>query len=170
MASTRTKDGWIVHGQQRNSGWTLLLIAVLIGVLVVLAYQRFMNFDTITYELRQCDAPLTAESTWSEVEDAGCEPMDAAESSFVIYEEASRHNPDSVEGSAFVFESFPVNSILHVAELTLAESAESVVVAEPANEQMRVALRRNTADGKVWSGYVGDRGPTEYWILVTPAP
>lgn len=168
MAPTRTKDGWIVHGKHQNSLWVPVVIVIVIGVLVALAYQRFMAFDTVTYELRHCAEPLTAESTWEQVEAAGCEPADATGATFVLWEERSRHEPDSVAGSVFTFDSFPINSVAHSPQLTLPESAETVVVAEPTNEQLRRPMRRTSVDGLNWSGYTGARGPTEYWILVTP--
>lgn len=168
MAPSRTKDGWIVHGKHQNSLWVPVVIAALIGVCVFIYYQGFMRFETVTYELRECSAPLTAESTWAEVEAADCQPVDAAGATFVLYEERSRHEPDTVTGSVFTFESFPLNTAAHSPELTLAEPAESVVVAEPDNEQLRRPMRRISSDGLQWSGYTGSRGPTEYWILVTP--
>lgn len=168
MAPSRTKDGWIVHGKHQNSLWVPVVIAAVIGVLVFLSYQRFMAFDTVTYELRYCSEPLTAESTWAEVEAAQCEPVDAAGTTFVLFEESSQHEPDTVTGSVFTFEDFPINSVAHVPRLVLTEGAETVVVAEPTNEQLRRPMRRYDVDGLNWGGYTGARGPSEYWILVTP--
>ena len=168
MAPTRTKDGWIVHGTYQNRLWVPVVIAAVIGVLVFGYYQRFMAFDTVSYELRHCSEPLTADSTWQEVEAAECEPVDAAGTTFVLFEERSQHDPSAVTGSVFTFEDFPVNSVAHSPQLILTEPAETVVVAEPTNEQLRRPMRRTSVDGLRWSGYTGARGPTEYWILVTP--
>lgn len=168
---TRSRDQkeWIVHGRKHGQPWVIPVVLILMGVLVVMTYQRFMAFDSVTYELRQCQTPLTAESTWAQVQAANCEPLDTAGATFAIYEGASRHDPDVTEAHEFLFDSFPINSVEHSVDLRIPVAAASVVVGEPDNEQVRRALSPDAA-GKHWTGYTGDRGPTHYWLLVTPRP
>lgn len=166
-SGTRAREEWIVHGRKPGSPWVIPIVLILMAVLVVMAYQRFMAFEAVTYELRQCQAPLTADSTWEQVQAARCEPVDAGSTVFSIYEGSSRHQPDLVEGSEFIFDSFPINSVEHSTDLVLPEAAESVVIVEPTNERVRRSMRGDAA-GTHWTGYTGDRGPTHYWLLVTP--
>jgi len=162
------KSDWIVHGRKPGNPWVIPIGIILMGILIVMIYQRFMAFDAVTYELRQCQTPLTAESTWEQVRAADCEPLDAAGTQFVIYEGASRHDPDAVDGNKFLFDSFPINSVEHSVEMEFPFAAESVVIVEPENERVRRALSSVSSDGTRWSGYTGQRGPTHYWILLSP--
>jgi hypothetical protein len=164
----RQADEWIVHSRKTSQPWVIIPFLVAIGVLVVLAYQRFMAFDTVTYELRVCQSPLTAETSWSEVEAAGCEPMTDTGASVVLYEGTSRHDPATAEGGVFSFDAFPINASSHAVEISGVPPASSVLIAEPTNERIRRAMSGD-ASGTSWSGFVGDRGPTEYWLLLTPA-
>ncbi|MCA1780946.1 MAG: hypothetical protein ABR500_14075 [Dermatophilaceae bacterium] len=163
----RNHDEWIVHGRKPGQPWLIVVFFVAIGVLVVLAYQRFMAFDTVTYELRACQSPLTVESTWSEVEAAGCEPTEPGEVQVVLYEGTSRHEPATVDRAVFSFDRFPVNSTLHSVEIDGTPPTGAVLIAEPTNETIRQSMSGNV-QGTTWSGFVGDRGPTQYWLLMTP--
>lgn len=168
MARTREKSEWIVQGHHRDSPWVMLVIIALIGAAVVIAYVRFMAFKDVTYELRSCQQPLAADSTWEQIEAAGCEPVDELSGAhLVLYEEKSRHEPDLVEGARFTFERFPVNSVAHAVEITGTSPHGVGLLVDPEGRQIRRELSSN-ADGTQWSGYTGDRGPTTYWVLFTP--
>ena len=161
------KNGWIVHGTHKNSPWAILVILALIAAVVVLAYQRFMAFDTITYQVRQCAQPLTAESTWADIEAAGCRVGSTAGMEFRVYEGRSEHVPDSVTDDTFIFDRYPVNSVFHTADLTTTEPGQSALIVDPGNEEIRTVMNSDRS-GKNWSAYVGREGPTDYWILLTP--
>lgn len=168
MARTQeTKPEWIVHGHQPRRPWVMLVIVGLIIAAVVIAYLRFMNFQTVTYELRACTAPLTVDSTWSQIEAAGCEPIDASDVTMVVFEERSRHDPDQIEGGAFSFEGFPMNNPAHSFEITGTPPHDAGFLVDPEGQQIRRQISSNAA-GTDWSGYTGDRGPTTYWVLFTP--
>lgn len=163
----RDHSEWIVHGQTKTNPWVMVAIVVGIAALVVLAYQRLMNFDTITYELRQCEQPLTEESSWAEVTAAGCEPISIDGVTLKVYEGRSEHVPDSTEDSTFIFDSYPVNSIEHVLEIDGTPPGDALLLGDPQGEEIRRAMSSD-AGGRDWSTYVGARGPTEYWLLLTP--
>lgn len=170
MAAPRLKtdkNGWVVQDSHKNNPWAMVVIVVVIAVLVIVTYQRFMAFDTITYQVQACEQPLSDTSSWIDVEAAGCVPTSTAGMSFAIFEGGSRHQPDSVTDDSFVFDSYPVNSILHTTEFTSGEPAETIAIVDPVNEEIRTIMRGDRS-GLDWSAYVGSRGPTEYWILITP--
>jgi hypothetical protein len=165
--SSRDTSEWIVHGRKQSQPWVVVVFVIVIAALVVVGYQRFMAFETIRYELRTCERSVVADASWAAVEASGCRPLGAVTGEVVVYEGTSRHDPDSIDGATFVFDRFPVNSTAHSVELTGIEPAESVLIAEPTNERIRRAMSGN-ASGTTWTGFIGDRGPTEYWLLVTP--
>lgn len=145
----------------------LIPLVALIAVAATTAYIRFMGFETVSYELRQCEQPLTAESSWDEVQAAGCDPADAAGTRVELYHEGVYVEPDSVSEATYTFEGWPVNSPSHAIGVWTTDSARSIVVAEPTNEAVRDQLSSDSA-GTTWSGFVGARGPTTYWVLLTP--
>lgn len=165
-ARSRDTSEWIVYGRKQSQPWLIVVFVVAVGVLVVLAYQRFMAFDTVTYELRACRGSLTADSSWSQVESADCRPGSFGDVEVVVYEGTSRHEPAAVDGAAYSFDGFPLNSTAHSVEIDGLPSADGVLIAEPTTERIRRAMSGNAA-GTAWSGFVGDRGPTLYWLLVT---
>lgn len=165
---TRDTSEWIVNGRQRSRPWVIVLIVAVIAVLVVAAYQRFMAFETVTYELRACAAPVDAGSSWSDVEAADCTPLVDESVSVVVFEGTSRHEPSSVSGARYAFGDFPVNTPAHSVEITGTQPMGTVLIAEPANERIRREMTGN-ADRTSWTGFVGSRGPTEYWLLMSPA-
>lgn len=153
---------------QRNRGWVLLLGFAVIVMLATVAYLEFMRFETVTYELRQCEQPLTESSSWADVEAAGCEPLAVTGAADLLQIESSTRNaPDRVEGSTWVFDGVAVNSPAHAIELVSPVDAQSGVIAEPTNQVVRSELSPD-ASGTRWSGFIGSRGPTEYWLLLTP--
>lgn len=153
--------------RQSNRWWIMLLGFALIVVLAALGYTRFWNFETVSYELRQCTQPLTAESSWAEVQDAACDPVPAGSNQLAVTIEREVAEPDTVEGSTYFFEMMPVNSPAPALRAELERPARTVVVAEPENEQIRRAMSGD-ASGTRWSASIGSRGPTAYWVLVTP--
>jgi hypothetical protein len=158
-----------VRGTHRNRGWVLLVGFAALVTLSTVAYMEFMRFETVSYELRQCERPLSESSSWADVEAAGCEPVtltDAAD--LVVVEAATRSAPDRVDGSTWVFDEVPVNSPAHAVELVTPVAGQSVVIAEPTNRVVRDEMSTD-ASGTRWTGFIGSRGPTEYWLLVTPA-
>lgn len=168
-AKERDRSTWIVHGQDRNSPWIMLAIVVLIVVAVVLAYMRFMGFGTVTYEVRECRSPLTAESTWAQIEAADCRAIDVGTdgATLVLYEGTSRTEAASVDGGTFTFEGFPINTPAHAFELRGVRPAGTGLLVDPKDQSVRREVRSN-ASGTNWNGFTGGRGPTHYWILLTP--
>jgi hypothetical protein len=164
---TRDTSEWIVNGRTRSRPWVIVLIVAAIAAVVVLAYQRFMAFDTVTYELRACATPVSPQSSWSDIEAAGCEPVSDDSVSVVVYEGTSRHEPSSVAGARYSFGDFPVNTTAHSVEVNGTDPMGTVLIVEPTNERIRREMAGN-ADGTAWTGFVGARGPTEYRILMSP--
>ena len=166
---TQTRDAseWIVNGRQRSRPWVIVVIVAVIAALVVLAYQRFMAFETVSYELRACTTPVDAQSSWSDIEAADCAPVSDDSVSVVLYEGTSRHEPSAVRGGQYSFGDFPVNTSAHSVEITGTDSMRTVLIAEPNEERIRREMSGN-ADGTAWTGFVGARGPTEYWLLMSP--
>lgn len=166
---TKTRDAseWIVNGRQASRPWVIVPIVAAIAVLVVVTYQRFMAFDTVTYELRSCATPIDAQSSWSDVEAADCTPVLDDTVAVVVYEGTSRHEPSSVADARYSFGDFPVNTPAHSVEITGTPPMGTVLIAEPTNERIRRQMSGN-ADGTAWTGFVGARGPTEYWLLMSP--
>lgn len=158
-----------VRGTHRNRGWVLLVGFAALVTLSTVAYMEFMRFETVSYELRQCERPLSATSSWADVEAAGCEPVTVTDDAgLTVVESATRSSPDRVEGSTWFFDEVPVNWPAHSLELVTPVAGESGVIAEPTNQVVRGELSRDTS-GTRWTGFIGSRGPTEYWLLVTPA-
>lgn len=165
----RDRSQWIVQGQHRNNPWIMFIIVALIVAAVVIAYMRVMAFRTVTYEVRQCQSPLTAESTWAQIEAAGCESIDAGAqgATLVLFEGSSRKEAESVQGGIFTYEGFPINTPAHSFELHGVQPAETGLLVDPASETVRREMRSD-ASGTNWSGFTGGRGPTDYWILLAP--
>jgi hypothetical protein len=151
----------------RSRPWVIVVIVAVIAGIVVVAYQRFMTFETITYELRTCASPVDAQSSWSDIEAAGCEPTEHDGASVVVYEGTSRHEASSVAGAQHAFADFPLNTPAHSVEIIGSEPMGTVLIVEPTNERIRREMAGN-ADGTAWTGFVGARGPTEYWLLMSP--
>lgn len=168
-AKERDRTQWIVHGQHRNNPWIMFVIVALIVAAVVIAYLRIMAFRTVTYEVRQCQSPLTAESTWAEIEAAECRSIDAVAegATLVLFEGSSRKEAESVLGGSFTFEGFPINTPAHSFELHGVQPADTGLLVDPKGQSIRREMRSD-ASGTTWSGFTGGRGPTEYWILLTP--
>lgn len=173
MARARHEAQWshqesTVKGKvQRNRPWVLVVLAAVIVVLAALGYTRFWNMQTVTYELRQCAQPLTAESTWAEVQAAACDPVAPGGSRLWVTSEGEQIQPAVVEESTFTFEMIPVASQAHGLRADLDSSASTVVIAEPENEQIRSQMNGDSA-GQSWSVHIGSRGPLHYWVLVSP--
>lgn len=155
------------RGPGNRGWWTLALGFAVIAVVATLAFNRYMNFQDVTFELRHCQQPLTAESTWREVQAAACDPAPVGGDVLTMWHEGSQSSADATAESSWTFEDVPVNTVVNAMEITTAAPARSVVLAEPDNEQIRRALTSDTARTR-WSANIGDRGPTTYWVLVTP--
>lgn len=152
-----------------NRGWWALALGFLvIAVVSTLAFNRYMNFQDVTFELRRCQGELTADSTWPEVQAAACDPAAIEGDTLTMWHEGSQSAADSTTESSWTFEDVPVNTVVNAMEIVTRGPAASVVLAEPGNEQIRTALTSDAARTR-WSGHIGDRGPTTYWVLVTPA-
>lgn len=173
MARARHEGRWTheeatVRGRtQVNRPWILILCVVLVVGLSALGYSRYNNFQTVSYELRECSQPLTAESTWEQVQQAGCRPVDPAGSQLVVFIEREIVQPGTVEGSTFSFDKIPLHSPAPGLRAELTRPARTVVVAEPENEQIRRQMRSDSTEQN-WSANIGSRGPLHYWVLVTP--
>ena len=156
------------RGPGNRGWWTLALGFAVIATLATVAFNRYMNFQDVTFELRRCQAPLTAGSTWQEVQAAACDPAPIEDDVLTMWHEGSQSSADATTGSSWVFEDVPINTVVNALEITTGAPAQSVVLAEPDNEQVRRALTADSARVR-WSANIGDRGPTTYWVLVTPA-
>lgn len=156
------------RGHGNRGWWALALGFAVIVVATTLAFNRYMNFQDVTFELRHCDASLTAESTWREVQAAACDPATIEGDELTMWHGGAQSSPDATGEMSWTFEDVPVNTVLNAMEITTSGPAESVVLAEPDNEHIRRALTSDT-EGTRWSANIGGRGPTTYWVLVTPA-
>lgn len=155
-------------GRAGNRGWWVLAAGFLvIAAVATLTYTRYMNFQDVTFELRRCQAPLAAEATWQEVQAAACDPAPRGADELTMWHEGSQSSADSTTETSWVFEGVPVNTVTNALQVVTGDPAESVVLAEPENERVRRALTSDSA-GTRWSASIGDRGPTTYWVLVTP--
>jgi hypothetical protein len=174
MGRARHEAAWtdgdaIVKGRVgRNRAWVLVLLFVALALLSTLAFNRFMNFQDVTYQLRSCEAPLTQDSTWEEVQAAACDPAPAAGAELTLWAASHERPADATTGDSWVFEDVPVNTAQTSMEVRLPQPARSVVLAEPDNEVVRRELSPDASDRR-WTANVGGRGPTTYWVLVTPA-
>lgn len=115
---TRQPDQRIADDTKPRRPWVIIPFVVAIGVLAVLVYQRFIAFDALTYALRACQSPLTAEASWSEVEAAGCEPLTGEGASVVLYEGTSRYDAVTAEDGVFAFDAFPIDATSHAVEIS----------------------------------------------------
>ena len=154
----------------RNQWWVLPLLLVGIAVVMFVAWRIYNGVDTVTYEVRQCQQPLTEDSSWGEVQSAGCDPVDAGEmpDSMLLMRGEEPVEPDRTEGAVLAWDGWAVNSPEHSVQLRLEDAAETIVVAEPTNQRVRTGLSGDAADVR-WGGFIGGRGPTEYWVLITPS-
>lgn len=177
MARARHEAMWthqestVKGSAQRNKPWVLILLVALIAGLAALGYTRFWNLQTVTYELRQCAQPLTAESSWADVQAAACEPVEQVDlrgTQLVVTNEGEQIQPATVEGSTFSFENIPIHSPAPGLRVDLDRPVSTIVIAEPDNEQIRREMNRLDSAGTSWSAHIGSRGPLHYWVLLTP--
>lgn len=173
MARARHEASWtdaeatVKGSPQRNRPWVLILGVALIVGLASLGYSRFWNMQTVSYELRECVQPLTDESTWEQVQAAACDPVEPGRTRLFVTNEGEQIAPATVEGSTFSFDMIPVHSPAPGLRAELDRPAQSVVIAEPENQQIRRQMNGDAA-GTGWSANIGSRGPLHYWVLVTP--
>lgn len=174
MSRARHEAAWThsaatVRGRRNaNRGWVIGLGFLAIILVSSVVYTRYLGVSTVTYELRQCREPLTEMSSWAQVEAAGCEPLAATgDASVRVMEESSTLEADAVEGATWTFDDVPVNSPAHAVKVVTPLAGRTAVVAEPTNRRVRTELTSDAA-GTRWTGHIGSRGPTEYWILLTP--
>lgn len=174
MARARHEAAWthqdatVRGGAGGNRGWVMLAVGfAVIALLSIFAYNRLMNFQTVTFELQQCQAPLGEDATWADVQAAGCAPAPIAGDVLTMWHAGDQSRADAETGSAWVFEDVPVNTVVNSMQVDTAEPARSVVLVEPDKERVRTVLTGDSA-GTRWSGYVGDRAATTLWVLVTP--
>ena len=153
---------------RRNRAWVLALMFALVVVVATVSWSRMMGVADVTYELRVCDRPLSAASTWTEVEAAGCQAAPAAGTAVTLWAGGDQQEPDTTDRTSWTFEDVPVNTSATGVQVDLRTPARSVVLAEPTNEQVRRALSGDASERR-WTANVGSRGPVSYWVLVTPA-
>lgn len=159
----------VVKGRARqNRPWVLAALIIALVAVVVLTWSRTMGISDVTYELRTCAEPLDAGSSWAEVQAAGCVPAPTAGTRVTLWAEGDQQDADVVDDTTWTFQDVPVNTAATAIEVDLSDPATSVVLVEPGNEQVRRALTKD-APGLSWTANVGARGPTAYWLLVTPA-
>lgn len=173
MARARHEGRWthaeatVKGSTQGNRPWVLILCVALVVGLAVLGYSRYWNFQTVSYELRECAEPLTAESTWAEVQAAACDPVEPGSIVLRATDKMEQIEPTTVEGSTFSFEMIPVHSRSNGLRVELQAPARSIVIAEPENEQVRREMNSDRP-GLNWTANIGSRGPLHYWVLITP--
>ena len=153
---------------RRNRPWILALLFVVVVAVVVVTWGRMMNISDVTYELRVCQQPLDDESTWVEVQAAGCTAAPTDGTRVTLWAEGSQEEPDETTSTVWTFGEVPLNSPATAVQVDLSSPAASVVLAEPTTERVRRELTGDAA-GARWTANVGSRGPETYWILVTPA-
>lgn len=158
-----------VKGRWTNRWWVLPLCLVLVLVPATLLYRNYQGSTTATFEIYQCVQPLSAETTWEEIEGAGCEPADAADYEVRRRIAEARSEPDEVHEHSYVFKDYPSNSPGNAVELTAPVALESVVVVELEEQLVRRALSSDSRR-QDWYGHLGGRGGHEYRLLVTPTP
>lgn len=164
-----TAEDATVTGRTGNRGWWMIAAGfVLIAALTTLTFNRFMNFQDVTFELRTCSAPLAADATWEQVMAADCQAASTEGLELSHWQEGSRRDPAETTTTGWVFDRLPVNTVANALELRTEASAETVVLADSGAEKIRRAMSSDSA-GLRWSASLGDRGPTTYWVLVTPA-
>ena len=158
-----------VKDRRGNQGWVMLVVGfAVIAVISTLAFNRYMNFQDVTFELRRCQAPLSEEASWQDVQAAACDVAPIQGDELTMWHEGSQTPADATSESAWTFEDVPINSVVNAMEINTSQPAESVLLVEPDNQRVRRALTSDSARTR-WSGHIGDRGPTTYWVLVTPA-
>ena len=174
MARARHEAAWThqdatVRGSAgRNRGWVMLAVGfAVIALLSIFAYNRLMNFQTVTFELQRCQAPLGEAATWADVRAAGCEPAPIDGDVLTMWHGGDQSGADDETESAWIFEGVPVNTVVNSMQIDTAAPARSVVLVEPDKERVRTVLTSDSV-GTRWSGYVGDRAATTLWVLVTP--
>ncbi|MFX0538563.1 hypothetical protein ACQBAT_13360 [Ornithinimicrobium sp. Y1847] len=173
MTRNRAEAAWThpeakVKGKvRRNKAWVLIGMVAVLTVVIVLAWARLMNFQDVTYEVRECTQPLDRDSTWEQVEAANCQTLPTEGKRLTLWAGGDQQDADTVDDTTWTFESVPLNTVLTAMEIRLTDSASTVVLAEPENEVIRRALSGD-ASGTRWSANVGSRGPSTYWVLVTP--
>ncbi|WP_289018047.1 hypothetical protein [uncultured Ornithinimicrobium sp.] len=164
-----TADDAVVKGKvRRNRLWVVLLLFGLVGVLSTWAYTRLLNFQDLQVQLRVCQEPLGEDATGADVTAAGCVPTDVTDERVRLWHQSSPRDPVSAEGPTWLFEDVPIDTVANAVQVDLADPARSVVLFDHEEGGVRTALTPDAADTR-WTGTVGTRGPTSYWLLVTPA-
>lgn len=174
MARARHEAAWTdenatVKGTTgRNRGWVMLAVGfAVIAVVSIFAYNRFMNFQDVTYSLYHCDQPLGEDATWADAQGAGCAPAAIEGEVLTMWHQGSQSQADTVTEDDWVFEDNPVNTVVNSLQVDTATPAHSVVLVEPDKEEVRTVLTSDAA-GTRWTGFIGDRASTTMWVLVTP--
>lgn len=153
--------------KNKNRAWVLIPLAIAVVALAAFGYVRYMGFTTVTYEVRSCAEHLEEGADWAAVQAAACDPAPLDGTTVALMRGTESVAPDAVDGSTLVWEDWALNSPQHAIEVELPKAARSVVIAEPEGQRIRTALTPDATD-TVWGGFIGGRGATEYWILVTP--
>lgn len=163
-----TAEEAVVKGKvARNRFWVILLLFALIMALSAWAFGRRMNFQELEVQLRACAQPLEETATMAEVEAAGCEPTEVSTARLRLWHQSSPRDPVSAEGSVWRFQDVPIDTVANSVQLDLEQPARSVVMVDHDEGSVREQLTPDASDTR-WTGVVGSRGSTSYWLLVTP--
>ena len=172
MSRNRTEASWTheratVKGRRRDKWWVLLALIVALVVVVTLTWNRMMGVGDVTFELRHCAQPLAKDSSWEEVQAAACDPAPIEGTTLNVLLGLDPQEPVSTTETTWTFENIAVNSPENGLAVRTDEPVQSVVLAEPESQQIRRALTSDASDQR-WNANIGGRGPTSYWVLVTP--
>ena len=85
-----------------------------------------------------------------------------------LWHQSSTRDRASAEGPTWWFEDVQIDTVANAVQVDLADPARSVVLFDHEDGSVRTALTPDASDTR-WTRTVGTRGPTSYWLLVTPA-
>lgn len=152
----------------RGRAWVVLGLLVAGLIAVGLVWSAGRGPTPATFELRSCDGGLPEGPTWEDIEAAGCAPTSIDGAHLEVRSNGEVLAPDSTAATSWAFEALPSRTIFTGMSVELPSGAGSVVLASPETRSLRPLRPDSAGTATTWTGHIGTRSATQYWILVAP--
>lgn len=151
-------------------GWlVLLIIPVLIVGYFVAEHNDYWSYADVSVTTLACDEPLRDNPTWDDMTEAGCAPA-AIGDQVRIFEGGNALSEPEKDGAEWAFPGLPTAFSTLSIEGMLSESFDRAFLVNADADPPEVGRELSSdASGTHFTGAIGQRGITNYYIVAAPA-